>query len=558
MSCRQGQALGRLVIAGGLAVSAIWSQAQDRREVLDALERERTQQLRETQQRMAPQWSGPAAATWLQPVPDEQPCFVIDRLQWSEASQPGRPAALDVVLQDLGAYAAACLGPQSLDRLRQNLQARLTALGYVTSTLSLPPQNLADGVLKVQLHLGRVSRIDPRGAAAVIGRNALALRAGDVLNLRDIEQSLENLGRLPSQAAQFQIEPGEGDDSSVVALAVPERRRWRVVVGADNAGTRDYGRWQASANLVFDAPLGLSDQLSAYVAGVPRAGHRYQRTGLLSYSIPWGYQLFSLSASRSEHARPIAGLSTTFVENGHDSSWQARWQWTLWRSASARWSAWLGATVRRSRNAIDDVELLLQRRNLRSNDAGFSGWWRREAGEFQLDYEQGISLRQSLGLDFALDPPPLAHTARAQLGWQRELGGGMAGWRHEMRLAWAGVRDPASGADFQALGSRWTVRGFDARGVLSGTEQFTLKQDWRSPGFEWRPGWALQPYAAVDVGRIAGGHATTGRTLVGAAAGLRMQVERWSGDVALAAPLRKPGDFDAAAAVLYASFNFNY
>ncbi|MFG6440233.1 hemagglutinin repeat-containing protein [Roseateles sp. LKC17W] len=174
---------------------------------------------------------------------------------------------------------------------------------------------------------------------------------------------------------------------------------------------------------------------------------------------------------------------------------------------------------RRTRNHIDDVELVLQRRNLRSHDWGFNGWWRRESGEFQLDYEQGVGTRRPLGDDVALEPPPLARTARAQIGWQR----GWGSWRHELRLSWAGVRDPASGADFPVIGSRWTVRGFDARDLLAAREQVSLKQDWCGPGIEWRAGWAVQPYAALDIGRVAGG-APGGRTLAGAAAGLRGQV----------------------------------
>lgn len=533
-------------MAGVLLLAA--SQAQDRKEALDALERERVQQLRDAQVRSTPQWAGSRSAAWLEPVAGEAPCFTVQRVQWE-----GAPRELVEAPDNLGAFAQACLGAQSLERLRQNLRARLVALGYVTSDISLPPQNLADGVLRLQVHLGRISRIERRGAAQAVARNALAVRAGEVLNLRDIEQSLENTARLPSQAAQVQIEAADTEGGSVLVLAAAERRRWRAVLGADNAGTSDYGRLQLSAQAVLDAPLGLSDQLAAYVAGTPDGGAAHQRTGMLSYSIPWGYHLFSLNGTRSSHARPITGLSTTFSQNGHDSSWQARWQWTAWRSAASRWALWAGASARRTRSYIDDVELLLQRRNVRSNDWGFNGWWRRELGEFQLDYEQGIGLRQSLGTDFVIDPPPLAHTRRAQLGWQRDVGS----WRHEMRLAWAGVRDPASGADFQTLGSRWSVRGFDARGLLSGTEQITLKQDLRAPGLEWREGWMFQPYAALDVGRVAGG-APGGRMLAGMAAGVRVQAGGWFGDVAVAAPLHKPQGFDAATAAIYASLNFSY
>ncbi|MFT7722224.1 MAG: ShlB/FhaC/HecB family hemolysin secretion/activation protein [Roseateles sp.] len=540
----------RTIIVSVIALlGAAAGHAQERRDALEALERERTQQIRDAQLCSTPQGFGAGAVAWQAPVAGETPCFPIRHVEWLAA-----PARFQAVLSDLGAFTEACLGVQGLERLRRNLEARLAALGYVTSSVGLPAQNLADGTLRLQLHLGRIARIEKRGPAAAISGNALAVHAGEVLDLRDVEQSLENLSRLPSQAAQVQIEAAESADESVLVLAAAGGRRWRIGVGADNAGTRDFGRWQASAQLVLDAPLGLSDQLSAYIAGPAHGGgRRYQRTGIASYSIPWGRHLFSLSGSRSEHARPIPGLSTDFSEHGHDSSLQAKWQWTAWRSANARWAVWLGATQRRTRNFIDDVELLLQRRNLRSNDWGLNGWWRQALGEFQLDYERAVGIRQPLGDDFAIAPPPLTHTARAQLSWQHDAGR----WRHEVRLAWAGVRDPASGADLQALGSRWTVRGFDAQGLLSGTEQLTLKQDWRGPGVAWRAGWACQPYAALDLGRIAGSP-LAGRTLAGAAAGLRIQAGGLSGDLALAAPLHKPQGFDAASAVLYASFNATY
>ncbi|MFG6440232.1 ShlB/FhaC/HecB family hemolysin secretion/activation protein [Roseateles sp. LKC17W] len=162
------------------------------------------------------------------------------------------------------------------------------------------------------------------------------MHAGEVLNLRDIEQSLENLARLSSQAAQMQIEAAEAADESVLVMAAPGGRRWRLSVGADNAGTREFGRLQGSLSFVLDAPLGLADQLTAYVSSnLQGGGGPMQRTGMLGYTLPWGYHLFSLNGTRSEHSRPIQGLSTTFSENGHDAGWQARWQWTAFRSAGA-------------------------------------------------------------------------------------------------------------------------------------------------------------------------------------------------------------------------------
>ena len=564
-SCRAAWALSMgLLLASSVGTAC----AQDRREALDALERERTQVFRDAQTRSAPQWSATAATPWLPPVEGESPCFSITRFELvvepssAPLSDSGKFSGL---LQHLGSFEGACLGPQSLDALRRNLDARLVKQGYVTSSTRFAPQNLSAGVLQVRLLLGRVARIDRRGAAGGIGGNALALKVGDVLNLRAIEQTLENLARLPSQAAQFQIEAGEAANESVVAMAVEPVRSWRVGAGLDNAAARDYGRLQATAQAVWDAPLGLSDQLALSVTRTRRSegGERFQDATMLSYSIPFGSHLLSVNASRSRHARPVQGLTMRFSENGVDASQQLRWQWTAWRNASARWHLWAGATQRASRNAVDDVELVLQRRHTRAADWGLIGWMRFAGGELSVDIDTAVPQRVGAYTDVQLDPPALARTHRVQVAWQQPLTLATLQWQYETRLAWAGVRDPARGADLQSLGSRWSVRGFDAQDLLTGQEQLTWRHDLRlaNSGPVLVPGIQMQPFVGLDYGRIGaaarpGGK--PGRALAGAVVGLRWGGHGLAGELAVAAPLHRPEGFAASSAVIYSSLSFNY
>ena len=556
-SCRTAWALlGPVLFVGSLGTAT----AQDRRAELDALERERTQALRDAQTHSAPQWLATPAVSWLPPVAGDTPCFAIDRFELVSDKPSDARAGLGMfgwLLQDLGDFEGACLGPHSLDALRRNLDARLVNQGYVTSSVSFAPQSLAVGVLRVSLQLRRVARVDRRGAAGTIGRNALAINAGDVLNLRAIEQTLENLARLPSQTAQFQIEASHSPDESVVAIATEPARTWRIGAGLDNAAARDYGRLQATAQAVWDAPLGLSDQAAVFLTGTVynEGGERYQRSAMFSYSIPFGRHLLSVNTSRSDHARPIQGLTTQFSENGFDASAQLRWQYTAWRSASTRWRVWVGATQRQSRNAVDDVELVLQRRHTRDADWGLNGWLRFAAGELSVDLDVGIPLRVGADTDVQLDPPALARTQRVLLTWQQPLSFGAQSMQYETRLAWAGVQNPASGADLQNLGSRWSVRGFDAQSFLTGQEQVTWRQDLSFAAFTAAlvPGVQMQPYFGLDYGRVsftAPAAVKSGRVLAGAVAGLRWGGLGLSGDLALAAPLHKPAGFVAAAAVV--------
>ncbi len=558
-------ALGMLML---MAVSSTVATAQDRHDVLEALQRERLQALRDAQARSAPQWSPPAALAWLPPVDGEAPCFAIQQFELVSNTPPlplNSRNRFGWLLQDLGAFVGACLGPQSLDALRRNLDARLVSQGYVTSSVSVAPQNLASGVLQVSLHIGRVARVDLRGAASVISSNALAIQPGDALNLRDIEQTLENLARLPSQAAQFHIEAADRADESVVAITTAATRTWRFSAGLDNTAPRDYGRLQAALQAVWDAPLGLSDQVAVVLNRTLHSEQsaRYQGTATLSYSIPFGHHLLWINAAHSRHVRPIQGLTTRFSENGVDSSVQLRWQWTAWRSASARWKLWIGATERRSRNAVDDVELVLQRRHTRDTDWGVTGWLRFTAGELTLDIDSAVAQRVGAAPDVQLDPPALPNARRMQLTWQQAVAHHL---HYDTRLTWAGVHDPASSADLQTLGSRWSVRGFDAQDVLTGQQQIAWRQDLRLPAFNaaWLPAIQLQPYLGLDYGRITATMTTApqtpkpGRVLAGAAAGLRWAGHGWSGDLALAAPLHKPPGFMASSAVWYANLSFNH
>ena len=554
------------------AASVTAATAQDRRDALEALERERLQALRDTQARSTPQWQPSAGVlAWLPPVDGETPCFAVQRITWASDTPlltPNRGDSFDWLLQDLGTFVGACLGPQSLDALRRNLDARLVSRGNVTSSVSFAPQNLASGVLQVSLQLGRIARIDLRGAANAISGNALATQPGDVLNLRAIEQTLDNLARLPSQAAQFQIEAADQADHSVVAITAEPLRAWRLSAGLDNAAPHDYGQLQATLQATWDAPLGLSDQVAVVLNRTLHTaqGARYQDAATLSYSMPFGWHLLSVSASRSRHVRPIQGLTTRFSENGFDASVQLRWQWTAWRSASARWNMWVGATARRSRNAVDDVELVLQRRHTRDADWGINGWLRFAAGDLTVDMDAAVAQRVGADADVQLAQPLLPHTRRVQLTWQQAVAHNL---HYETRLAWAAVHDPASAVDLQTVGSRWSVRGFDAQDFLTGQAQVTWRQDLRLSGLTaaWLPAVQLQPYLGLDHGRITAAMAAgasgpparqPGHVLAGAAAGLRWAGHGLSGDLALAAPLHKPSGFAAASTVLYASVAFNY
>ena len=148
--------------------------------------------------------------------PAETPCFVIERIVLDGDAAADFTWALTPLTEMPDGALGRCLGTEALDVAVGRVQQRLIERGFVTTRVLLPPQDLSGGVLTLTLLPGRISAIrfateTPDRAA---WRNALPARVGAILNLRDIEQGLENLKRVPSVQADIRIEPGDQPDHS--------------------------------------------------------------------------------------------------------------------------------------------------------------------------------------------------------------------------------------------------------------------------------------------------------------------------------------------------------
>lgn len=491
------------------------------------LQREQILEWQRQAQRPADLPASPPAADWLPPLPGEQPCVHLTAVQISVADGPaGKPLqAVPPALQaPAQGYLGTCVGIVSLQRLQANLQGRLQALGYISSRLHLPEQTMADGLLALQLRWGRVGQIHIQTASQWAGgaapsrltpsRNALALTPGDPLNLRDVEHTLENLARLPSQAAQFLIEPGAEPLVSDVRIILRPQAPWRMSLGADAAELRSGSPWDLQSQAWVDAPLGWSDQLMVSASGTPSAQgdqHSQRHSLYAQWSLPWGRHLLLWSASSARNSRSIAGGVGRFAERGDEDQASLRWQWTPWRGADWRTQVWAAWTERRSRSRIDDVELLSRRRVASELGLGMHHWRRLGCGEASAELEATQTRRLARVADFQDLQAPLPRQWRVLLEWQcvwptatgaDRSGSGSAPWTWAMR-AWTQASDrPFDGTDLLTLGSRYTVRGHSTEQALQGQRISVLRASATAPGRPLAHGLAWQPWLAWDAGRL--------------------------------------------------------
>ncbi|KAB8045943.1 ShlB/FhaC/HecB family hemolysin secretion/activation protein, partial [Janthinobacterium sp. FT14W] len=72
--------------------------------------------------------------------------------------------------------------------------------------------------------------------------NAVPARPGDLLNVRDTEQALENFKRVPTAEADIQIMPAEGGNAkpgeSDLQIQWKQGLPFRLALGLDDGGSR--------------------------------------------------------------------------------------------------------------------------------------------------------------------------------------------------------------------------------------------------------------------------------------------------------------------------------
>jgi hemolysin activation/secretion protein len=156
-----------------------------------------------------------------------------------------------------------CVGKQGIDILVKGLQETILGRGYITTRVLLPTQKLSSGTLKLALVPGVIRELkfaDP--ATRGIWKTAFPARSGDLLNLRDLEQGLDQMKRVSSQDADMQIVPGTSAGESDVVITVKRTKPWSIVASVDNSGTRATGKLQGNLSVGLNNPLGLNDILT--------------------------------------------------------------------------------------------------------------------------------------------------------------------------------------------------------------------------------------------------------------------------------------------------------
>jgi len=549
---------------------------QDERERSQREERERTPDVRLTP-------VVPPAATRL---PTEANCFVIKQveLKTTPSEKPQVASQFAWVTDKLAgpdgddSPEGRCLGSEGINLILKRAQDALVVRGFVTSRIVTEPQDLAQGTLQITLLPGRIRAI--RFAEPVDKRarsfNAVPARPGDILNLRDLEQALENFKRVPTAEADIKIvpaEPADGvqatPDESNLLISYKQAFPARVSLSVDDGGSKSTGKYQGSLSVSLDNFLTLNDLFYVTLSRDLGGGQtplnvngkaQGTRGNTAHYSVPYGYWTLGATVSNSNYFQTVAGLNQNYVYRGSSSNAEVKVQRLVYRDASRKTTFSLKAFQRRSKNFIDDTEVQVQRRSVGGWEAGVGH--KEFIGPSTLDinaaYKRGTGAFGPLPAPEEAFGEGTSRFALATFDINFSVPFKLAG----QNLRYGGLlRGQSNGTaltpqDRFAIGGRYSVRGFDGESSLSAERGWLLRNEL---GLAVGDSGA-ELYAALDHGEVAGPSADflVGKSLTGAVLGVRGGLKNFQYDCFIGAPVAKPALFQTANSTAGCSFNLAF
>ncbi|WP_339024866.1 ShlB/FhaC/HecB family hemolysin secretion/activation protein [Leclercia pneumoniae] len=469
--------------------------------------------------------------------PYEAQCFQIDELILENDFLKKR--GLNQIKEKI---AGKCLGIKGIEKAAILVQDYYINAGFVTTRVETPSQDLATKKLILKIIPGLIEEVIVINDDVI--KSLLPFGKGDVLNLRDIEQGLENIQRTPGVDVKIQILPGDQNGMSKVLIDPQRSSRWNIRTSYSNFGDESTGRQLLGMTGYLYNIARISDLF--YLAGTSSQTGGYKNLSTY-YSFPVGYTELSAYYSTSKSRQGIGLAGYVFDYIGKTEYLNLKGYRMLRRDADSKLAATAEIIRRKYNYTLADTELELQKRNMTNLRLGvnykqnFTGatldttlTWQRFipwlGGEKTPDMRYGdVSSRSQIvnfNASYVKSMPFLPVAAYYELN----VGGQYS-------------PDNLTLQDRLTIGDRWSVRGFENSGGIDGNRGFWLQNTLNMfTGFK-----DSVAYIGTDYGQIVSSDSTQdagGKKMMGGVVGIKGDIKSLQYDFSMTSPFLYPKNLD--------------
>jgi len=269
-------------------------------------------------------------------------------------------------------YIGTCMNIDDIKNVIRKVTNLYIDLGYITTRVALPEQDLSSGTLILNIVEGYIEAIDIDNKHKLIPP-FIPLKANKTLSLRDIEQTYDHYSKVSSNDVNILIKPGKKPGGSLIFIENKPKKKWRVKTGIDNSGSKHKGELLSYTNLTIEDLLGHNE---TYIFNVKQSlddkDIKYTNSKTLSFSFPFEYSDLNYSYNYSKNKSYIENHGKKYKNSGDSTVYKVDLSRILHRDSKSKTSISLGYGHELYSNYFDKTKIQISSYKLKKMDLGLS------------------------------------------------------------------------------------------------------------------------------------------------------------------------------------------
>ncbi len=467
-------------------------------------------------------------------------------------------------------YEQKCLSLIEIQKLIRDLTNQLVKKGYVTTRIYIPEQDLKDKILRLLILEGKLQELYFKELGKQEKQTlamSFPIRKGETLNLRKLEQGVDQLNRLQrAYQVKMDIKPGKQKGYSQVFIhnkGSGKRQNFRF--GLDNSGSSQTGIIRANLSGNTENLLGFGEFVSVFYSrslsedsfNSSINNPKKSENGGLFFSIPYGYWVMIASLNVSRYATELTGKRRNFGISGRNLSFNTSLDRVIYRNDKIKTGLSVNLSINRTKNYIEGIKIGINSPS--TTYAGLTLWFQQRVFKgilnTALSYDHGLDI---LGADH--DKNRQYFAPKAQFERYQYIASYIRPfkykifpsiWRTQIKGQYSD--DNLYGAQRFSIGGISTISGFRNDG-LSGNKGYLVQTEIRTE--------IPNPYFSLsyETGRVFSNHrqGVPGGYLDGIKSGLKLSYKQFDADFILSIPIQSPNFIHKSSSQFYFFLNAGF
>lgn len=188
---------------------------------------------------------------------------------------------------------------------------------------------------------------------------------GDMLNINNIDQGIDNLNSVSSNNVKLDILAGESQGGSIVEVTNKRSKKISGAINYNNLGQKSTGQERIKGSIFVDDLLGLSDSFTGtYQRKLGSNKYKENKNFSFYYKIPIKYWEFSVSQDESEYSSTIESFARTYQSTGKSKNFNYSARRIINRNSNGKTSLGVTLTKKETTNYFDKIKLITSSRRL--------------------------------------------------------------------------------------------------------------------------------------------------------------------------------------------------